>query len=417
MSARQRDHPDAPQRPASPKCTLPSRPPGDPRGATPRTGPGSAPAATPRMMCAARSRCRMHSRSSGSHRERRPGGHRLLPEAVVERARRPSPGGTAFIARSSSPRISSIARSSQIAVLQREALGLAGGRRAWHDRRNSPRRVPGGAVYLNALPSQSGGRVGITVRPRLQRPLAGVSGSAPRTGCTSDLTPLAGRRCLVPGSEPRPLPFGHMEGAWLAAHALAPARRLAVPRRSSIAIVSRRDSSATWLPPAGETQTIWLPPRSLGCLAEPARDRAPAPGPGLGAADQPPAAPISRESSPATTPARSPSRCVIGVAAARRPARTAPRSSPTARRDERRDRTRAQACIGDPRPGRVPPQPSAFVSTYAIEAGQHLPGLRAECLRTADLLRGRQDEDAVREQRHVRRVRNQCRVGGKLVDT
>ena len=78
----------------SPKCTLPSRP---------RVMPSSRPmywakmrrGSTPRMMCAARSRCRMHRRSCGGHRPGRAGGHGLLAEPVVEAARAPCPGGRA----------------------------------------------------------------------------------------------------------------------------------------------------------------------------------------------------------------------------------------------------------------------------------------------------------------------------------
>ncbi len=79
-----RDHPDA-ARVRSPKCTLPSRPPVMPPSrpmywAKIRAG------VTPRMICAARSRCRMQSRSCAAIAHVGAGRHGLLPEAVVERA-------------------------------------------------------------------------------------------------------------------------------------------------------------------------------------------------------------------------------------------------------------------------------------------------------------------------------------------
>ena len=69
----------------SPKCTLPSRPPVMPPS-RPMYWPRMRAGVTPRTRCPPRSRCRMHRRSCGAHREGRADRHGLLPEAVVEGA-------------------------------------------------------------------------------------------------------------------------------------------------------------------------------------------------------------------------------------------------------------------------------------------------------------------------------------------
>ena len=65
-------------------------------------------ASTPRMRCAREVAVQDAEAVLRGHRARRAGGHGLLAEAVVEASRAPCPGGTAFIARSSMPRMSSM---------------------------------------------------------------------------------------------------------------------------------------------------------------------------------------------------------------------------------------------------------------------------------------------------------------------
>ena len=146
---------------------------------------------TPRITCAARSRCRMHSRSSGAIAKAAPGGHRLLAEPVVEGAGDLALAVEAHRALLDAPHQEHRAEQPD-AVAQLQVLVLADGCIG----RGRRRRVSG---HLGCFPS-SRGRRGISVRSRSRRDvrdLRPAAGSGRRSYPTARLPSVA---WTAPGS-------------------------------------------------------------------------------------------------------------------------------------------------------------------------------------------------------------------------